>query len=290
MWTDGADAPADLTRMMTVRRTALASFGPAVLRPGEALSNLRRKFVPIWLFHRYQVEATGKLIGGVNYRYAVVGGGSPAPSAASASEQTAALAAMLETLSSAELTVPAHLVTQLSSGVNGRSDPQFDTEVFQTAGAAVFDPLVAADVAAQVTLDSLLAPSRLARVYEQHRREPSLLGLDELLDRLIGATVGTRRDAVGRRVAYRTVISIAAAARNPATSSDVALVLADKLHALGETMAKAAGTDPDAEWSRGLARLLHDPAMLERETGKHAPAPTIPPGMPIGGETEWFGS
>jgi hypothetical protein len=93
-----------------------------------------------------------------------------------AAKQRAALAAMLKTLSPAELTVPDNLVGWLSSGVNGRNDAQFDTEVFNNAGAAAFDPLVATD-AAQVTLDSLLAPTRLTRVYIQQARDAGQLAL-----------------------------------------------------------------------------------------------------------------
>ncbi|WP_294392063.1 zinc-dependent metalloprotease [uncultured Sphingomonas sp.] len=290
MWTDGDDTAPELAHVMDVRRIALARFGTAVLHPGEPLSNLRRKFVPIWLFHRYQVEATGKLIGGVNYTYAVAGDGSPTPTAVPQAEQDAALDAMLATLSADALTVPAALSLQLSSGVNGPADPQFDTEVFDTAGAAVFDPLVAADVAAQVTLDSLLAPARLTRVYLQHARNPSLLGLDTLLDRLIAATVERRRDAVERRIATRTILTIAATARNPATSIDVAALLGGRLDRLAARLATAKGDGEDAAWSRTMAALLRDDGRLSREIGKGArPEPAIPPGMPIGGESNWFG-
>lgn len=288
MWTDGADRAPDLARMMAVRRVALANFGPSVLHAGEPLFNLRRKFVPVWLLHRYEVVAIGKLIGGLDYRYAVVGGGSPDPIPAAAAEQEAALDALLETLSAGELTVPGRLVLPLSSGVNGREDPQFDIEVFANAGAAVFDPLVAADVGAQVTLDTLLAPSRLVRVYEQHERDAALLGLDELVDRLIAATVDARRDAVGRRIAYRTIIALARAARAPATSVDVAAVLNDRLRSLGERLGAARGGDADGVWSRGVARLLSSDAAIEREIGSSKKRPDVPPGMPIGGETDWF--
>jgi hypothetical protein len=279
MWTEGDDDPADLTQMMAVRRGALANFGPAVLHPGEALSNLRRKFAPVWLLHRYTVAAVGKLIGGVSYRYAVAGGGSPTPVSTPAAEQSAALDALLATLSAKELTVAAPLTLELSSGVNGRADAQFDTEVFDNAGAAVFDPLVAADIAAQVTLGSLLAPSRLTRVYVQHARDASLLGLDDLLDRLLSSTVNGVHDAVERRVATRTLIEMARTARAPATSIDVAAVLNGRLTTMMDVFAAAKGSDDASSWRRTMARLLRDEDALSRELSR--PLPAIPPGMPI---------
>jgi hypothetical protein len=290
MWTDGADQPADLAHVLAVRRVALDHFGPNILHAGQPLSDLRRWFAPIWLFHRYEVAAIGKIVGGLDYRYAVVGGATPSPSPAAADEQRAALTALLSTLSAKELTVPPALALLLSSGVNGRSDPQFDSEVFDTAGAAVFDPLVATDLAAQVTLDSLFAPSRLARVYIQQSQAPKQLGLGELLDRLTAAVIDKRGDAVERRIATRTIIAMARAWRNPATSIDVAAVLDGRLRMLADRFALAKGSGDDAMLCRSMAALLRDGVALDREIGKTArPAPAIPPGMPIGGEANWFG-
>lgn len=282
MWTEGDDEAPDLARMMAVRRVALANFGPGVLRAGEPLSNLRRKFAPVWLLHRYEVAAVGKLIGGIDYRYAVAGGASALPARTDAAKQRAAISALIDTLSATALTIPAALSLQLSAGVNGGEDPQFDTEVFGTAGAAAFDPLVAADVAAQITLDTLLAPSRLTRVHLQHSQDAALPGLDELLDALAKAVIDTRHGAVERRVAHRTILDMARVARDPTTSIDVAAVLNGRLHALATRFAAAKGDDEDAAWCRGIADLLRDDTALEREIGKDGRgAPTIPPGMPI---------
>jgi hypothetical protein len=279
MWTEGNDQPADLEHMMAVRRVALANFGPGVLRAGEPLANLRRKFVPVWLLHRYEVAAIGKIVGGVHYRYAVVGGNSPEPTPATAAEQRAALDALLATLTPRELAVPAALELQLSSGVNGRPDPQFDTEVFDNAGAAVFDPLVAADVGAQLTLATLLAPARLTRLYLQHARDASLPGLDELLDRLTAATLTSSDTALERRIATRTILTLARTAREPGTSPDVAAVLQGRLASLASRMADARGKDDGAAWQRATGAMLRDEDALTRELKR--PVPAVPPGMPI---------
>jgi hypothetical protein len=279
MWTEGNDQPADLEQMMAVRRVALANFGPGVLRAGEPLANLRRKFVPVWLLHRYEVAAIGKIVGGVHYRYAVVGGNSPEPTPASAAEQRAALDALLATLAPRELAVPAALELQLSSGVNGASDAQFDTEVFDNAGAAVFDPLVAADVGAQVTLNVLLAPARLTRLYIQHARDASLPGLDDLLDRLTATTLTSSGTALERRIATRTILTLARTAREPGTSPDVAAVLQGRLASLASRMEDARGKDDGAGWQRATAAMLRDEDALTRELKR--PVPAIPPGMPI---------
>ncbi|MDR6788545.1 hypothetical protein J2Y58_001905 [Sphingomonas sp. BE138] len=279
MWTEGDDGPADLAHVMAVRRVALARFGPGVLHAGAPLADLRRSFVPVWLFHRYAVAAIGKTLGGVHYSYATVGDSAPTPSRASAAEQAGALDALLATLSPAALTVPPALALTLSSGVNGNADPQFDTEVLDTAGGAVFDPLVATDVAAQVTLETLLAPTRLTRLHLQHAADAALPGIETVLDRLVREIVMRHDGAVAQRIALRTVLAIAAAARAPATGPDVALRLDASLQSMRERL----GRDKGDPWALGVARLLGDAASLDRVLAPATrAAPTIPPGMPIG--------
>ncbi len=280
MWTDGADEAPDLQKIMEVRRIALSHFGPGMLRKGEPLADLKRKFVPLWLLHRYEIDAVGKLVGGMNYTYALAGDGTAPPSPVDATRQEAALSAMLDTLSEKELTVPPALLPLLSSGYNGNADVQYDGEIFKTAGASTFDPLVAADVAAQITLETLLAPMRLARIYNQHHADARLPGLEEVLDKLVAATVDVRTDAVGRRVAYRTIMMLAAAARNEKTPGDVAVIIRDRLKTVTSSLGKVTGQGADARWARGTAAILADPQLLQR-TLDTAYVPPIPPGMPI---------
>ncbi len=71
MWDNGPDAIAELANVLAVRRIALDRFGLANLPAGAPAADLRRMIVPLYLFHRYQVTAVSKLIGGVDYGYAV---------------------------------------------------------------------------------------------------------------------------------------------------------------------------------------------------------------------------
>lgn len=288
MWTEGQDTPADLAHTLDVRRIALADFGPGVLHAGEPLSNLRRKFVPIWLFHRYSIDATGKLVGGVNYEYAVVGDGRAAPSPVPAARQLEAIDALVGTLSPRELTVPAALAMALSSGTSARTDVEAAPEVLRGAGSAVFDPLVAAQVAAQMTLDSLLAPARLTRLHIQHGYDAAQPGVGTLLARL-SPVIAAHGDAVSRRIAQTTLLALAAARRDPETPADVAALLDGYLKDSARTFTKARGSSEDALWQVSMAALLGDPERLEAEIGKQSrPRPPIPAGMPIGGDTGWL--
>jgi hypothetical protein len=289
LWDDGADPAAELERMMTVRAAAIARFGPAVLAPDEPVANLRRKFVPIWLLHRYQVEAAAKLIGGVDSEYAMAGDGHGTAGAVSGAAQAKALDALLATLDPAALDVPEALIPSLSAGWSGDRDRQFDIEVMATAGGTVFDPLVAAQVSAQITLDALLAPERLARIADQHRRDSGVPGPGMLTERLLAimsAPSGQPRlDAVRQAVGRRIALSLARAARNPATGSSAASVLDQALTdwAAAQPGRRFANAEQRA-WALSTARLLLDREALAAELRDIAAEPKIPPGMPIGSD------
>ncbi|WP_309644466.1 zinc-dependent metalloprotease [Phenylobacterium sp.] len=286
LWDDGADPAVELTRMMEVRRGALTSFGLGALKPGEPVANLKRKFVPIYLLHRYQLEAAAKLIGGVDYAYSVIGDGRETSPAVPAAHQRQALAALMATLSPAALDTPDTLVSMLSSAQSGDPDRQHVIEVFADAGGEVFDPLVAAEVAAAMTLDQLLAPDRLTRLTDQHRRDPSQPGVGEVLDLTLDtvfAPASGRLGEVSRRVQNRLVLDLAAAERNAKLSPAAASEIAARLQALPARLKGGADPADRAHRARLIGLLADRDAMtvlLETPKAK----PETPPGMPIGDE------
>jgi hypothetical protein len=284
LWDDGADPVAELNRLMTVRSAALSRFGTNALTPGEPIADLRRKLVPIWLMQRYQVEAAAKLVGGVDYHYAVLGDGKEASPPVPADAQNAALDALLATLDPKVLTVPAALVPLLSAGQQGNDNPQYSNEVFATVGGPLFDPLVAADVSASITLDALLAPARLARVAGQHRDGP--ISLDAVLARIERATIADTQDPVGQRIAWRTALTMARARRDAVGMPAVAAALDEHLESLAASL--AANKRPDGQWARSLARTLKDKSALDALLDAPRTKLKVPPGMPIGDAAEYM--
>ncbi|HMG46541.1 MAG TPA: zinc-dependent metalloprotease [Allosphingosinicella sp.] len=285
LWDDAADPVAELERMMQVRAAAIARFGPAALNPGEPQSQLRRAFVPIWLIHRYQVEAAAKQLGGVDFTYALTGDGHGAARAVPPQAQRRALAALLDTLSPAALTVPPALLANLSAGWSGDNDRQTEIELMPAAGGPVFDPLAAAEVGAMVTLTGLLAPERLNRLEIQSQADPASPAPHEVVDRLIARTFSLEAGAVQRRVATTTALALARIQRDPALSPTLALALSERLRRLAAQLVLAPG-----DWSRGLGRLLGDREALTAALADQRRLVRVPPGMPIGGEGEdWPG-
>ncbi|MDB5668313.1 MAG: hypothetical protein JWL74_1263 [Alphaproteobacteria bacterium] len=287
LWDDFADPVGELERMMQVRAAAVSRFGPAAIGRGTAVADLRRAFVPVWLIHRYQLEAAAKQIGGVYFSYAVNGDGREAARPVQPAEQRRAIAALLATLRPDASRVPAAILPALSAGWSGSSDRQTDIEIMRTAGGPVFDPLVATETSAALTLANLLQPHRLNRLELHNQADPQSPGAHQLVDMLIAQVfdfgrLGPADAAVQRRVATTSLLALARVQRDPALSPTIALALSERIARLGRTLASVRGDDPHGDWSRGLARLIADREALERAAADPQRLPRIPPGMPIG--------
>jgi hypothetical protein len=300
LWDDGPDPVASLANVLAVRGIALANFGPANVPAGAPLSDLRRVIVPVYLFHRYEVDAVSKSIGGVDFTYAVRGDGAPAPRPVSGEAQRRALTALLATLDPAALDLPDSVIDQLSAGRDGSLDHAYEIELFSDSRTPVFDIAAAARAAADITLGDLLEPSRLARVADQGARDPSGLRLPELLGRTIDhvfaqTAVSPRQGQIRREVRARLVAKLLETARDraapPTVLADVRAALDRLVMRLDETRA---GGEEDLAQARQLVTLLRGPAAEELATLVDAdkrPAARPPPGMPIGagaGESCWF--
>ena len=302
LWDDGPDAVDGLAHALAVRRIALDGFGSRNIPVGAPLSDLRRVIVPVYLFHRYEVEAVAKSIGGVDFAYGVRGDASPVAKPVDGAAQRRALSALLATLDPAVLDLPDPLIDTLSAGRDGSDDPQYETELFSPSRTPVFDITTAAQAAADITLASLLEPSRLQRVADQGAWDPSALSLAELLDRTVGATfadgpaVSGRAGEIRRTVRARLVVRLAALREDKAASSTVAAMADATLASIARRLGQGRATDAaDQAQARFLSAAILSPtpgalSALAEADRRRAYQP--PPGMPIGGEAgedAWFG-
>ena len=125
------------------------------------MAQLEQTLVPLYLFHRYQTEAAIKEIGGLDYRYKLRGDGLPDPSIVDPAEQKKALAAVLKTLEPETLTLPESLLEMLPPVPPGYPRTR---ESFPSHTGLTFDPIAAAESAADLTLTVLLDPARASRL------------------------------------------------------------------------------------------------------------------------------
>jgi hypothetical protein len=181
LWDNGNEPEEELERMLDVRLSALRRFDEDAIPEGAPMAYLENVLVPLYLSHRYQTEAAVKMIGGVEYSYAMRGDRQVTNRPVSPSNQKAALEAVLKTLSVEQLTIPESVVRLIPPQPIGYAR---DRELFQTYTEMTFDPLAAAESAADNTLNLLLHPARLARLVEQNAFDSKQLSLKEYLRKI----------------------------------------------------------------------------------------------------------
>lgn len=185
LWDNGqSSAVAELQRLTDLRKKALTNFSEKNIPVGMPMAYLENILVPLYLAHRYQVEAVSKVIGGVNYTYALRGDGQITNEMVADAAQREALAALLNTLNPSFLAIPEHIIKLIPPQPMGYYR---DRELFNTHTGLTFDPLGAVESSAHNTVSFLLQPQRLARVVEQHARDHSRLSLSELIDQTLKA-------------------------------------------------------------------------------------------------------
>lgn len=288
LWDNGEDPVAEMGHILQIRRIALDRFGLNALPEGSAVNDLRRRLAPIYLYHRYQVDAVAKFVGGVDYAYPVAGDGREAASPVAADRQRAALDALMKTLSPAELDLPEPLLALLAAQQSGDADPQNDIEVFRSQNGRVFDPGMAAEVAADVTLQALFAPQRVNRLSDQARRDPASLSLDETLQtttRSVFAPATGRLAEPARRVQARYVLTLAGLLRDRTLSNTSAAVIEARLTELATRLSASRAPDSvQRAHERRLGALLTDRERLDQLLEQRGRTVPVPPGSPIGSE------
>jgi len=290
LWDNGDDPVAMLGHEMEVRRFGLSDFGLKSIPIGTPLSELEAKLLPLYLHHRYQLQAAVKSLGGVYYTYAVktAAGASPArvQEVVSATQQRKALAAVLSTIKVEELAIPARildLVPPTAFGYGGGT-----AEFFGGRTDPVFDPIAAATVAADLAVSGLLEPHRAARLIEFHSREASNPDFKSVVDALINATWkasppnSAYHQAIARAVESLTVTRLMELAANGDASPQVRAVATESLRELSASLRLGGPSGANGAHRRAtredIERFLTRPDATRKQT---TPLPT-PPGDPIG--------
>ncbi len=284
LWDSGSNAVDELNRMMDVRATAMEKFSASAIRMGDPMSTLEDVLVPVYLLHRYQTEAAAKVLGGLYYTYALRGDGQKITERISGAEQRRALDALLRTIKPETLTLPERILKLIPPPAEGYGSTRED---FRARTGLTFDPVGAAESAADMTVNLILNPERAARLVQYHAEDSSLPGLDETIDKMLAATwkapaVSGLAAEVQHAIDAVALYRLMALAANDAAPAQVRATALAKLTGLREWMTTAAAANAEAKALRQFAvaqikRFETNP----REIGLPRP-PAPPPGMPIG--------
>lgn len=181
LWDNGTDVVDVLEEEMTVRKHALDRFGSGNIKPNEPMAKLEEVLVPLYLRHRYQIDAVAKLIGGVNYSYKVRGDRQDLPEPVGGRDQTKAIDALLKTVLPDALELPRQIRTLIPPRPPGYGQHR---ELFDGHTGLIFDPYAPAAVVAQQVFGLLMNPARTARLTYQKDFDRSLPGLQDMMLRV----------------------------------------------------------------------------------------------------------
>ncbi len=279
LWDNGQNASEELNDVLEIRKQAIENFSEENIRTNEPFSVLEDVFVPLYFFHRYQTEATTKMIGGLKYTYAVKGDGNVAVEYLDSKSQENALEAVLKTLNAEVIAIPKNKLKLFPPRAFGYGRSR---ESFKSNTDVAFDAYGAPATAADMTLTYLLHPARAERLLQQHDINKNLMGLEAMLDEMLKETIQKTikddyLDGVQQTINFvvlKHLLNLAANKDATPMTKAVVNMEVDKL----ESWLSGKEGSVDKEMYRKIHEFRERPEEFQFELN----IPKIPDGSPIG--------
>ncbi|VAV86314.1 FIG00651791: hypothetical protein [hydrothermal vent metagenome] len=278
LWDNGKTASQGLEAVLKVRATAISNFSKDNIRTNEPYSVLEDVFVPLYFFHRYQTEAATKVVGGLDYNYAVKGDGQFTTKVVDVKAQRETLHSVLKTLDAEVLAIPKDKLDLFPprAFTYGRS-----RESFKGKTGVGFDALSVVSTASDMTLKLLLHPQRANRLVQQKSLDAKQLSLDEVLQTIINQSFKKQyKDAYLNEVQQMINQNVLKYIMNLAVNDNAYF----QVNAIANKAIKSIyeGLD-DSTYSNEYKRLIkhfnEEPKEFKLES-----SPKIPDGSPIGSD------
>jgi len=285
LWDNGADVSSELDNVLAIRKQAILNFSKDNIKSNQPYSVLEDVFVPLYFFHRYQVEAVSKLIGGLDYTYAIKGDGNTIVKRIDGKIERKALASVLRTLDVEELAIPKKLLNLFPPRAVGYGRSR---ESFKSKTGVGFDPFGAVETASDATLYFLLHPERVTRLVQHKSLDKNQLGLVEVLDNLIDHTFkkshkDTYHQELQNVVNVQVLNHLFSLSANDKMYKQVNAIVNAKIYEIHEILenSKAKGVQQlyHKEMIRMMADFKKNPTKFKKQN-----TPKIPDGSPIGNE------
>ena len=284
-WEDGKNTIDQMTNLLKIRRKTLDEFSEKVITKGEPMSTIEEALVPIYLLHRYQIEAVAASLGGLYFTHAVKNDGQVPTKMVDPAEQWRAFESLMSTVTPDALALPDGLISKIPPRPSGYSAT---VENFTGYTGVTFDPVAAAESAASTTMSYMFAPERAARLIEYNGRDSKQPGFFAVVDKVYDKTwkapmpagyKGQLQAMVNNQV-VKYMLQLAA---NSSASEIVRGQAMLKVEELKEYLtSKMSSAEPSAK-----ANMLFALSQIEAfkvEPNKFQPATPVdmPPGAPIG--------
>lgn len=292
LWDNGSDATQELLRTMDLRNFVLKNFDEKKISKNEPLAKLEEVFVPMYMFHRYQVQAASKVLGGAYYTNALKGDGQIPFKPTSGQEQRASLNALLQTLQPDFLAIPKQLLTLIPP--RPFRYPANPRETFKRKTGMSFDVLSPAEAASQLTLSLMLNPQRAARLSTQQIYDKNLPSFLEVLrssnKSIIFSENLSKNNYLGqisRVVAEMYIVELQKLKINAAASLEVKSNVTEILNEINNYFIKnQVVLGGFGQYINGIFKNTDD----LKEFLKEFESLTAPDGQPIDQDYDWLGS
>ena len=288
LWDNGMHPVEELKRIMRIRSIALNRFSVKRIPFGEPMTTLEEVFVPVYMFHRYQIEACSKVLGGLYYNHSIRGDKQVTLRFVPAIEQRSALGTLLSTIQPENLAINEKTLKIIHPRAPGYRETR---ELFSGYTGTTFDPLGAAETVANLTVKLLLNPERAARLVEYHSRNKEFPGLNEVLEKLIKSTWKSRarsglQGEIQRTVNFVVLQNLMKLAINKKTSTQVHAITYMKLEELKGWLTNQMRTANKKDRKAHFFHAIFMIKMFQKDPQKvNIRMPLKPPqGSPIGTE------
>ena len=285
LWDNGANVSTELDNLLSIRKHAIANFSIDNIKTNQPYSVLEDVFVPLYFFHRYQTEGVTKVIGGLDYSYALKGDGSTIVKRVPGKTEKKALVSVLKTLNVEELAIPKKLLNLFPPRAfnYGRT-----RESFKSKTGVAFDPFGAVETASAMTLGLLLHPERVTRLVQHKSLDNSQLGLVEVLDEVIANSIQkSHKDSYYQElqnvVNYQVLNQLFHLSSNKDMYWQVNAIVNDKIDKINLLLKNSKET--------GIQKIYHKEMIQMISNFKKNPikfkkpqTPKIPDGSPIGSD------
>ena len=184
LWDNGTGAIDEFERIAGVRQKALQQFGERNIPINAPMATLEELLVPIYLSHRFQMEAVSKLIGGVDYAYTVRGDGQGNAEIVDDATQQLAITTLMKSLDPSFLMLPKNVLDIIPPKPIGYGRTR---ESFKSRTGVTFDPIAVAESSVFATVKAILHPHRVNRIVQHHAIGKSKIKLQSLMDQLLNS-------------------------------------------------------------------------------------------------------
>ncbi|WP_375240420.1 zinc-dependent metalloprotease [Polaribacter sp.] len=283
LWDNGGNVHDELYNILEIRKNAIQDFSTDNIKSNQPYSVLEDVFVPLYFFHRFQTEATVKIIGGLEYSYAVKDGKETVVKNASGTSERIALQAVLKTIDVNEIAIPKDKLSLFPPRAMGFGRSR---ESFKSKLGVEFDAFSAVETASEMTLNLLLNPQRVSRLVAHKSLNKNNLGFNELLQELITKSIKKNYNdsyyqELQNVINVKVLEQLFYLAANKNQYKQVNAIVDYNLNEIKDYLKNTNKTGVQKMYNLSLIKMI-DNFMKNPASFKKTRAPKIPDGSPIG--------